>query len=162
MIRLKYFTTIIVCLWMATTAAWGDEGKLYTADNMSSSNITCVTQDSYGFLWVGTGYGLNRFDGYQFVKYFMNTQDTTSLVSNEITTFLVDKKHRLWIGSRRGLVQYGYDDNTFRRYKFPDDINPRVTSLVEDKNGNIFIGTSGHALFMMPALLLPTRQSDGL
>ncbi len=151
MIRLKYFTTIIICLWMAATSAWCDDGKLYTADNMSSSNITCVTQDSYGFLWVGTGYGLNRFDGYQFVKYFMNTQDTTSLVSNEITTFLVDKKHRLWIGSRRGLVQYGYDDNTFRRYKFPDDINPRVTSLVEDKNGNIFIGTSGHALFMMPA-----------
>lgn len=151
MIRLKYFTTIIVCLWMATTAAWGDEGKLYTADNMSSSNITCVTQDSYGFLWVGTGYGLNRFDGYQFVKYFMNTQDTTSLVSNEITTFLVDKQQRLWIGSRRGLVQYRYGDNSFHRYKFPNDINPRVTSLVEDNKGNIYIGTSGYALFMMPA-----------
>ena len=150
MIRLKYFTTCIIIFFMVSIPSWGDDGKLYTADNMSSSHVTCVTQDPYGFLWVGTVYGLNRFDGYQFVKYFTNPQDSTSLVSNEITTFLVDKKKRLWIGSRRGLVQYRYDNNSFRRYQFPDDTNPRITSLVEDDEGNIFIGTSGYALFMLP------------
>ncbi len=153
MVLRKYFTllTCMVCLLLATMPAKGDDGKLYTADNMSSSNITCVTQDSYGFIWVGTGYGLNRFDGYQFRKYYANIQDSTSLVNNEITTFLVDKRQRLWIGCRRGLVRYCYENDTFRQYHFPDDVNPRVSSLVEDVDGNIYIGTSGYALYMLPA-----------
>jgi len=118
---------------------------------MSSSSISCVTQDSYGFVWVGTDYGLNRFDGYQFGKYYTNSDDSTSIVSNEVTSFLVDSKQQLWIGCRKGVVRYLYETDSFERYHFPEGVEPRVVGLVEDVSGNIIIGTSGYGVYILQA-----------
>lgn len=150
MCKLQY-VFLFFLLPLASIRLYADDGKLYTADNMSSSRVSCVTQDKYGFIWVGTSYGLNRFDGYQFVKYFTEANDTASLVSNEVSNFLVDGQDRLWIGCRKGLVRYCYENDSFRRYDFPGGITPRVTALVEDKAGNVFIGTSGYGLYVIKA-----------
>ena len=128
-----------------------DEGLLFTADKMSSSTVSCVVQDAYGYLWAGTDYGLNRFDGYQFGKYFTSTDDTTSIVSNEVTQFLVDSHQQLWVGCRKGLVRYLYESDSFQRYHFPEGAMPRVVSLLEDASGNIIIGTSGYGLYILQA-----------
>ena len=147
-IRFRYIIIIVSCLLLfASVPAYGTSGTLYGTDKMSNSTINCVTQDAYGFIWVGTDYGLNRFDGYQFVKYFTHQRDTTSLVSNEVTAFLVDGRGRLWVGCRKGLVRYDYATDAFQRSAFPEGAEPRVVSMVEDASGNIFIGTSGYGLY---------------
>ena len=146
---------------LSVQPAGADEGKLYTADKMSSSTISCITQDAYGFVWVGTEYGLNRFDGYQFVKYFQSAVDSTSLVSNEVTTFHVDSHQQLWIGCRKGLVRYDYTADAFERFTFPGGIEPRVASIAEDADGNMIIGTTGYGLYLLPKdsrqIVRPTR-----
>ena len=139
-------TCLLSCSALVAQAA---EGRLYSADKMSSTSILCVTQDAYGFIWTGTDYGLNRFDGYQFDKYFHDTGDSTSILSNEITAFFVDSRQQLWIGCRKGLMRYCYENNTFRRYAFPDGLQPRVISIVENELGEIVIGTSGYGLFVL-------------
>ena len=55
---------------------------------LSNLNITTITQDSKGFLWVGTLDGLNRFDGYEFKTYRNIENDTTSLFKNRVETTL--------------------------------------------------------------------------
>ncbi len=147
----RHITLLIVTFLLSFLHANADEGLLYTADKMSSSSINCVTQDSYGFVWVGTDYGLNRFDGYQFGKYYTNTDDTTTIVSNEVTSFLVDSQQQLWIGCRKGVARYLYETDSFKRYHFPDNLEPRVIGLIEDATGNIIIGTSGYGLFFLEA-----------
>ena len=143
--------TALAAAVLSMQPAGADEGKLYTADKMSSSTISCITQDAYGFVWVGTEYGLNRFDGYQFVKYFQSAVDSTSLVSNEVTTFHVDSHQQLWIGCRKGLVRYDYTADAFERFTFPGGIEPRVASIAEDADGNMIIGTTGYGLYLLPA-----------
>ncbi len=141
---------LLTCLLSCDTLmARAAEGRLYSADKMSSTSILCVTQDAYGFIWTGTDYGLNRFDGYQFDKYFHDTGDSTSILSNEITAFFVDSRQQLWIGCRKGLMRYCYENNTFLRYAFPDGLQPRVISIVENDRGEIVIGTSGYGLFVL-------------
>ena len=161
MMKRMLFLSLTACLLLVSPPLWADEGKLYTADQMSSSSITCVTQDDYGFIWVGTGYGLNRFDGYQFSKYFTSSSDSASLVSNEVTTFLVDNRKQLWIGCRKGLVRYCYDSDSFQRYPFPGGQEPRVTALLEDSGGNIVVGTSGYGFYIIrkgaDAIVRPER-----
>lgn len=44
--------------------------KYYTvADGLSNNNVSCITQDHLGFIWIGTLNGLNRFDGTEFQIY---------------------------------------------------------------------------------------------
>ena len=71
---------------------WADSGELFTSGKLSSSLINCIVQDKYGYIWVGTEYGLSKFDGYRFTNYLHNEEDTTSITDNIISDLLVDKK----------------------------------------------------------------------
>ncbi|MGM9779294.1 MAG: two-component regulator propeller domain-containing protein, partial [Prevotella sp.] len=65
----KRHITIFFALAMTIVSAMADTGKLYTSDKLSSSLLTSVCQDKYGYIWVGSEYGLNKFDGYNFTLY---------------------------------------------------------------------------------------------
>lgn len=142
-----------VCVLVAVMAK-ADSGRLYTADRLTSSLISCISQDKYGYIWIGTENGLNKFDGYRFTNYLkdnLNDKDTTSLVSNDITQILPDSQGRMWIGSELGLMTYDAVNNRFRHYTFPSGIKPRVQDIVEDADGDIIIGTAGYGLFCIKA-----------
>ena len=87
--NIKNKLLIVVCLAMVLLAK-ADSGQLYTSDRLPSSLINCIIQDHKGFVWVGTDYGLSRFDGYRFINYLHDDKDTTSITDNTISTFLVD------------------------------------------------------------------------
>lgn len=111
-----------------------DNGFLIPGDQLPSSLINCITQDRYGLIWVGTDYGLSRYDGYHFTNYFHNDKDTTSINSNTITSFLVARDGTLWIGSALGLMSYDYEHNRFVQYHFPGiKAAPRVFSIIENR-----------------------------
>ena len=118
---------------------WADSGELFTSGKLSSSLINCIVQDKYGYIWVGTEYGLSKFDGYRFTNYLHNEEDTTSITDNIISDLLVDKKGNLWIGCAKGLMRYNYETNNFSRLQFPDGRKPRIYSMVESHRGDILL-----------------------
>ena len=126
---------------------WADSGELFTSGKLSSSLINCIVQDKYGYIWVGTEYGLSKFDGYRFTNYLHNEEDTTSITDNIISDLLVDKKGNLWIGCAKGLMRYNYETNNFSRLQFPDGRKPRIYSMVESHRGDILLGTAGYGLY---------------
>lgn len=126
---------------------WADSGDLFTSGKLSSSLINCIVQDKYGYIWVGTEYGLSKFDGYRFTNYLHNEEDTTSITDNIISDLLVDKKGNLWIGCAKGLMRYNYETNNFSRLQFPDGRKPRIYSMVESHRGDILLGTAGYGLY---------------
>ena len=126
---------------------WADSGELFTSGKLSSSLINCIVQDKYGYIWVGTEYGLSKFDGYRFTNYLHNEEDTTSITDNIISDLLVDKKGNLWIGCAKGLMRYNYETNNFSRLQFSDGRKPRIYSMVESHRGDILLGTAGYGLY---------------
>lgn len=119
---------------------------------LSQSNVTCIVQDSQGFIWFGTRDGLNKYDGYQFTVYKNNIEDTSSLSNNFITHMLIDTKGILWISTwGGGLNRFDRDKNTFIRYTnnkknnntLSDDF---VKAVTEDSQGNLWIGTQSGGL----------------
>ena len=61
--------------------------KLTTEDGLSSNWVMAMFQDSYGFIWISTTNGLNRYDGYEIKQYLPKLNDTTS-ISGSLTTFI--------------------------------------------------------------------------
>lgn len=98
--QFRLIALILVSL-LTMLQARADSGRLYTADKLSSSMIDYIIQDHYGFIWVGTQYGLNKFDGYRFTNFFCDKNDSTTIQDNDISRLLVDRHHQLWIGSAR-------------------------------------------------------------
>lgn len=81
------------------TSAKAQEYILHTQffgieDGLSHRDIQCIYQDRLGFIWLGTNYGLNRFDGYQF-KWF--TKEKHGLQSNTINHIVADADGLMWL-----------------------------------------------------------------
>src|SRR5579871_3330874 len=71
---------------------------------LSQTNVTCILQDSRGFMWFGTRDGLNRYDGYNFTIYKNTEDDKHSLSNNFVTALLEDRNGDIWVGTWGGGV----------------------------------------------------------
>ena len=142
--------SIICIVQMLTCFSHAVTGRLYTSNDLSSSLIRCIIQDKYGFIWVGTNYGLNRFDGYKFSTYLCNPADTTTIQDNDIVKLYPYSKEFLFVATNRGLYKYSYLTNSFQHIVLEKkDEKIRVSSLIEDRKHNLLIGTSGYGAYRL-------------
>lgn len=80
-----------------------DECRLDTwgvRDGLPPFDTNAIAQTPDGFLWLGTGAGLVRFDGAHFSVF--NRSNTPGLKSNSIRSLLVDRDGVLWVGTEWG------------------------------------------------------------
>lgn len=108
--------------------------KQWTArDGLSSQSVRTIAQDRMGYIWVGSFFGLNRFDGQKFEVF--NVQNTRDLVSNAINKVYLDSTGYMWIGTKSGLS--GVDPSTlnFAYYKIKEE----VTEIVETPSKEVLV-----------------------
>ena len=84
--------------------------RLDTRDGLSNSQINYLFQDLKGFIWMGTSYGLNRYDGYRFRTFYSDPNDTTTLRNNYVDLIWEDYQGRLWL--RQGMNYSIFDPKT--------------------------------------------------
>jgi putative methionine-R-sulfoxide reductase with GAF domain len=114
-----------------------------TEDGMTHNAITGIVQDSVGFVWVATQYGLNRFDGSRFIQ-FHSTSDSLSLPSEDIWAINWLDKERLAVypvGLHILNTKTGETRNLFipyhdKQYQYKFNMIIRVSG---DDNGNIYV-----------------------
>lgn len=104
----------------------------------SGQGIRCITQDSNGFIWIGTTMGLLRYDGFR-----TKAIDKTSfgLTSNFITCLQEDKNGNIWIGTSHGICYYDYEADCFCVPKFANNESPApayITSISCSPDGEIW------------------------
>lgn len=105
-----------------------------SADGLSNNAVRAVTQDSQGYLWVGTLEGLVRFDGTSFETF---TADLTrrQLIGNVITRLYTDSSGYVWIGTMTGLSGLNSRELKFDRY----NILSEVTAIAEVGEREIWV-----------------------
>lgn len=151
LINLSRFRQYVVAavLTIMPLAAKGITGKLYEYDKLTNSLVTQLCQDKYGYVWIASDFGLNRFDGYHFVNYYHSSRDSLSIPYNLVRSLLSTKNGDMFIGTGKGLARYDYTTDKFHRFQFPGDINPRVNSMVEMPSGDILVSTAGYGVFIL-------------
>ena len=125
-------------------------------DGLSQSQAYCFLQDSYGYTWIGTQDGLNRFDGYEFKVYKNNPFDSTTLTHNWVWAIEEDNNHDLWIGTFQGLCKYIRSEDRFQQFyhnpKDPTSISGnRSNFIVRDKQGRLWVSCWGNGLNLYDA-----------
>jgi ligand-binding sensor domain-containing protein/signal transduction histidine kinase len=117
-----------------------------------------MLEDSDGKIWIGSTKGLASFSlqAKQFSYYsFLNSRGNV-IDDVNVTALFKDRKGKLWVGSTSGLFSYNMTSNHFEAFQStlaPAENNPFentcIRTILEDKNGNLIIGTEGRGLFVV-------------
>lgn len=101
---------------------------------LSQNTANSILQDSYGFIWIGTDQGLNKYDGYRFTTYKHDPDDPNSLSHNLVWSIFEDGSGDLWIGTfGGGLNRFDRAKEQFTRYD-ADDFQNVTDEPVEFRN----------------------------
>lgn len=168
----RMFRRALTALLLAATALHGapDPSRfehISLDEGLSQTTVHCLLQDRFGFLWIGTGNGLNRYDGYEMRVYYHRPEDSLSLSDSQVRRLLEDPAGRLWVGTEHGLNRLvlipGEDATAPRREAFlryhahPDSAgalgNDDIWSLAAAPDGDLWVGTA--------AGLYRLREPDG-
>lgn len=122
------------------------DGKM----GLSQSNVKSIVQDSWGFMWLGTRNGLNRYDGVSVKRY--NCIDLILRKgNNNISALFEDPDHYLWVGTDMGVYIFNPITEQFSYLGLKSRDGVQMTSWVSqiqsDKKGNIWIIVPGQGAF---------------
>ena len=96
--------------------------------------IFAMAQTPDGYLWLGSEFGLFRFDGLHAVPW---QPPAGQQLPNKPYALLVTLDGTLWIGTFEGLVSWSGGKLTY----YPEIGKAFVTSLLEDRDGTVWVGT---------------------
>jgi ligand-binding sensor domain-containing protein/signal transduction histidine kinase len=108
---------------------------------LTQESVTSVLQDKYGYIWLGTQAGLNRYDGYRVTAFKNDPANPRSLLDNYVQALFEDAAGRIWIGSKGGLDRYDAAAGSFVHY-LSKDSNLSVTNIVGDGANGLWLTTS--------------------
>jgi PAS domain S-box-containing protein len=105
-----------------------------------------IVQDDQGFMWFGSQYGLNRYDGYKFKVFKHEPGRTNSLSGVYISSLFKDRSGSLWIGCDEFLDKLNPVTETFTHYRI-DTADAQgetvpVINISQDHPGMLWLGTN--------------------
>lgn len=135
---------------------------LTTQNGLSNNSVISIFQDRYGFMWLGTVDGLNKYDGYSFITFRNKTNDTTSLPSSRITCINEDNTNEIWIGTLKGICVYNPVTGQFKTaYYRQNNVLHKLSRAIRDikkiSNGSMLVATAGKGLVVFAKNNLPGK-----
>ncbi|MCW9708366.1 ligand-binding sensor domain-containing protein [Fodinibius salsisoli] len=126
---------------------------------LSESVVNDLLQDNEGYLWIGTSYGLNRFDGIRFQNYY--TED--GLLDNKISALHQDHKDQLWVGTSNG-VNIVNKDSIYTLPVLKPLTSGAVLSIHQDQFNEYWFATDGQGIWHLDRNqhLTQYREVNGL
>ncbi|MBW8049843.1 MAG: SpoIIE family protein phosphatase [Cytophagales bacterium] len=141
----------------------------YSVNNgLPDSIVTDIKEDKYGNIWAATFSGLSKLPkGYEkkFIKsidtIFENFKKEENLSYNYVHKLIIDREGNIWCGTMRGIRIYlpktnnksaiiPQDTTTYEIINFTDEdglANSSIYAMMEDKAGNIWVGTDEDGLY---------------
>ena len=119
--------------------------RLSTGADLSQTRVSWAVQDKVGFIWFGTQYGLNRFDGYKTKVFKHEPGRLGSLSCVYVRSLFVDHAGTLWVGCDNFLERFEPATETFAHYRIDEQASDRqvtpIERITEDRDGKLWLAT---------------------
>jgi len=119
--------------------------RISTADGLSQTRVAQIIQDDRGFLWFGTQYGLNRFDGYEFKTFVHEPGEENSMAGAWVFSLFKDRTGKIWIGCNGVLDRLDPATETFTHFQIDAAASANHTTTVvhisQDGAGLLWLAT---------------------
>ena len=110
---------------------------LDAADGMIAEDVTCLTEDTTGIIWIGTTEGLLGYDGVGFEYY---STDNSGIPGNVFTDIWAEPKgNRLWLGLKSGLAVMDLRTRHIHTIHLNDDEFFNIADLSAAADGGLWI-----------------------
>lgn len=137
-----------------------NEIKVYKSDEnndktLSYNGIKTLALDQENNLWIGTQYGLNKFDKYNEV--FTRYTEIDGLSNNFINGIVVDNEDNIWVSTNYGISKYDKNYEKFINYDVTDGIQGNEFNgyaYHKNKDGYIFFGGINGLTYFNPKDLI--------
>ncbi|MBL7859024.1 MAG: hypothetical protein JNM57_15135 [Cyclobacteriaceae bacterium] len=112
---------IFIAMWIVSVYPASGQNDVrfehITVDNgLSQSSVTSMVQDQFGYLWIATLDGLNRYDGSTFRVYRNSKRDKYSMPANQLSNLYLDLQQSLWLSYSGGISQFNQLTESFTNY----------------------------------------------
>ena len=128
-------------------------------NGLISSDIRRLYDDKRGNLWIGThNGGVNK---YSLLKKAFKTAviNSDEIGDNRVFSVFQSANQDLWLGTENGLYLLNPETSKIKSFNsIPVLRSVLVSGIIEDKAGNIWIGTDKDGLIMLNPKTLATRQ----
>jgi ligand-binding sensor domain-containing protein/serine phosphatase RsbU (regulator of sigma subunit) len=114
--------------------------------------VYTVNQDINGFIWIGTGEGLCRYDGFN----FNNDIGIDVLEKDVVNISYREKSGNLWFGFQNGAICF-YDGKKFALVHTQETVKSTITGFTEDNNGRIIVSTLNNGILVVENLVEKKR-----
>ncbi|MEO8512019.1 MAG: two-component regulator propeller domain-containing protein [Ignavibacteria bacterium] len=167
---LKSFILIILLNIVNTFAGINDYKSEHISleEGISNNMIFSIYQDSKGFLWFGTMFGLIRYDGINYTTYRYDPNDSNSISNDDVISIFEDKDGYLWLGTYfGGLNRLDRRTGKFTRFIHNNADNYSLSDntvwvISQDKTGKMWFGTNGGGLNKYKDNKFTSYKSDSL
>ena len=136
--------------------------ELSNVRGLSQTRVLQIVQDDQGFMWFGTQYGLDRYDGYTFRVFTPVPGRINSLSCAYIYSLFKDRAGMLWIGCDQFLDRLDPVTEKFTHYLIESDAPSRVPLTVvhmsQDRAGILWLATGGGLYGFDPGTGMVTRH----
>ncbi|MBF9254027.1 response regulator [Pontibacter sp. 172403-2] len=121
-------------------------------NGLSNNQVKCFLKDSNGYLWIGTFDGLNRYDGYKLKVFRYQSNDSSSIVGNDVLELFEGPGGEIWVKTPQGTCVFNPETEHFDRnpagflkqYGLPAGAG--IEDILKDKDGNYWFILTGQGL----------------
>ncbi len=111
-------------------------------DGLSHPNISTLTTDLHGNIWIGTRFGLNRYRNGRVKRYIDNDEPQSAIKGNQVGFLYLDAQENLWTSTDLGLSCYSQAEDAFLLQR-----NEAVLCVLEDNKTLYFGGYEGLLIY---------------
>lgn len=140
----KYILVCVLCMVYGTVFPDPIFRNLNTSDGLKDMVISALYKDVEGYVWIGTGSSVERFDGVRLKHYDIPDRGSKTKRVNALAEV---PGHDLWMGNYQGLWRLNRKEDRWKPFR-SDVIAGKVNTLLKLAGDTLLAGTEKGLFFI--------------